>query len=211
MTIGQRIEIEFDQFLAGLGYSRVCIDVGLSPSFKNADYVNKDRRIVIELKSIDKEYFPHGGFIRAINAMIIQPISLNSDGTGQYELTSNDSFEEALRLKLKEANRQIRETKDYYEYTDKDMGFVILAQLGLESLSPLVTFNVCTKLLEQEFCSIDGVLVCTPRGALINPTSQTPNAEAVSGGKLNKADANEIIREIGDRWLSFYSMGGHRV
>ncbi|NLW19532.1 MAG: cell division protein ZapA [Candidatus Cloacimonetes bacterium] len=218
MTIGQCVEAEFDLFLAGLGYSRVCDDVGPSPSFKNADYVNKERRIIIELKSIDKEHFPHGGIIPAINAIIIQPIDINSNGTGQYEFTIDEGFEKSLRSKLKEANRQIRETKEYYGYTDEDMGFVILAQLGFESLDPLITFKVATELIERElkskdqkFKSIDGVLVCSPRGALINPTSQTSNHAAVSGGKLMKADSNDVIREIGERWLTFYSLGGHRV
>lgn len=219
MTDLVQVEKQFDRFAQQIGFSRVSDDVGSSPRFSNADYVDKKRRIVIELKILDTEYFPRGGIIDSMQAIIVQPININEDGTGQYEFSlpglnregKHDNFEEPLRRILKKANKQIRETKEYYIHSSEDLGFLIIAQLGLQSLSPEVTVNLIQKLLTSEFSSIDGVLVCTPNGSLVDPTTMRRNPEGVSIGRLDKHNARETINVIGELWADYYSLGGHTV
>jgi len=217
MTDLEQVEKQFDRFAQQISFSRVSDDVGSSPRFSNADYVDKRRRIVIELKILDTEYFPRGGIIESMNSIIVQPTNINEDGTGQYEFLlpklnregKHDSFEEPLRRVLKKANKQIRETKEYYKYSSENLGFLIIAQLGLQSLSPEVTVNLAHRLLIKEFSSIDGVLVCTPNGSLVDPTTIRSNPEAVNIGRSDKLNAYEIINRIGEQWLDFYLKGGH--
>lgn len=217
MTDLVKTEKQFDRFIQQVGFTRVSNDVGSSPVFNNADYVDKSRRIVIELKMLDTEYFPRGGIIDSLQAIIIQPINVNEDGTGQYEFTlpelnregKHDNFEEPLRRVLKKANKQIRETKEYYKFNSDDLGFLIIALLGLHSLSPEVIAKLAHKLLLTEFSSIDGVLVCTPNGSLVDPTTMRKNPEGVSIGRLVKSNANETINSIGEKWAEYYSLGGH--
>lgn len=212
-----KTEKQFDCFMRQIGFSRVSNDVGYSPVFNNADYVDKNRRIVVELKILDTEFFPRGGIIDSSQAIIIQPVNVNQDGTGQYMFTlpelnregKHDNFEEPLRRVLKKANKQIRETKEYYKYSSENLGFLIIAQLGLQSLSPEVTINLAQRLLIKEFSSIDGVLVCTPNGSLVDPTTMRTNPEAVNIGRSDKLNAYEIINGIGGQWLDFYLKGGH--
>ncbi|MDG1331137.1 MAG: hypothetical protein P8P74_02325 [Crocinitomicaceae bacterium] len=163
MKTAAETEKEFDNFMAQLAFTRVSHDVGASPNFKNADYVNKYKNIIIELKVLEKEFFPSGGVIDSLNSFIIQPVDIDDRGIGQYKFTlpnknregKHDNFEEPLRRIIKKANTQIRETKNHYFGSEPALGFVILAQTGLQSLSANVTAQVVRKILNQEFSSID--------------------------------------------------------
>lgn len=55
-----KIESDFDVFMKNIGYTRVSEDVGTSPTFQNADYVCKSKKIVVELKVINKDHFVDG-------------------------------------------------------------------------------------------------------------------------------------------------------
>ena len=48
------IESQFDFFMKSIGYNRVSEDVGFSPNFDNADYVNKVNKTIVELKILNK-------------------------------------------------------------------------------------------------------------------------------------------------------------
>ena len=57
------IESQFDFFMKSIGYNRVSEDVGFSPNFDNADYVNKVNKTIVELKILNKDFFENGGDI----------------------------------------------------------------------------------------------------------------------------------------------------
>jgi hypothetical protein len=163
-------ENEFDIFFNQIGFSRVSDDVGKNPEFSNADYINKNENIIVELKVLDKEQFKDGGIIDSLKSIILQPQNIDASGCGQYTFTlpklnregKNDAFEEPLRRSLKSANKQLKETKKFYYPNSESSGFVILAQTGLSSLNPEITAVLVQKILLNEFSSIDGVLICTP-------------------------------------------------
>lgn len=80
----EQTECEFDKFFDLLGFKRVINDVGESPAFENADYVHIGKHIVVELKVLFKEHFVNGGVIDSLNAIVVQPISIDNEGVGQY-------------------------------------------------------------------------------------------------------------------------------
>lgn len=219
MIKSKQTEKEFDNFFETTGYKRVSEDVGESPSFKNADYVNKSRRIIVELKVLEKEKFSEGGVINSMNALIFQPKNIDEQGYGQYSFTipdlnrknKHDVFEEPLRLKLKEANRQIRETKAYYSHDDSFTGYVVLAQTGLISLSPEITAKVVLNIWNEEFRSIDGFIICTPHSIKINPLTCQPNTACVSVTNNNIQKLRSQCMEIADSWCDFFDNGGHSI
>jgi len=104
----ENTEKEFDNFMALHGYSRVSHDVGESPNFLNADYVHKKRKIIVELKVLQKEHFPEGGIIHSLGATILKPESIDERGFGIYTCTLpalnrdgiHDNFEEPLSWTL---------------------------------------------------------------------------------------------------------------
>ena len=161
------VEREFDAFFDSLGFRRVSEIVGDSPDFPNADYINETDKIVVELKVLDKDYFVDGGFIDRFRGFVPAPVNVNADGTGQYKVTlppknregKYDTFEEPLRRVLKKANKQIKETKKHL-LSENDRGFVVLVMNGFVSLDPPTVAEMISALLNDEFRSISGYILC---------------------------------------------------
>ncbi len=214
----RKTELEFDRFVETLGYQRVSDDVGFSPIFENADYVNKENRITIELKIINKEYFENGGIIDSFKSVIIKPVSIDERGSGQYTFqlpefnreNKHDNFEEPLRRILKKANKQLKETRSYYWGDNESFGFLILAQVGLAMISPEITGQLVRKILNKEFHSIDGAITCTPYFSLIDPATMRRNPECVSVTKEINLKAKKLCIDIANKWIKFYENGGHK-
>jgi hypothetical protein len=214
----RKTEQEFDNYLSQVGYNRVSVDVGPAPSFQNADYINKTERSIIELKIIDKEHFPEGGLIDSLGALVIKPENINEDGTGMYSFSLPpvnreshlDNFEEPLRRILKKANRQIRETKQYYfQSPDEAFGCVFLALVGLTSLNPIMVGHLVKKILSAEFSSIDAIIICRPYELLRDPVSGQIHPEAVSFAVRPNEIVQKTCYELGENWSVFRRDGGH--
>lgn len=215
----EKTEREFDNFMSKIGFTRVSQDVGNSPVFENADYVNKEKRIIVELKILNKEFFENGGVIDSLQSIIIKPVSIDERGLGQYTFQlpdinregKHDNFEEPIRRIIKKANKQLKETKAYYFNNNESFNFILLAQVGLSSLSPEITSAVVRKILYHEFSSVDGVIICSPYGSLINPVTLKRNPECVSVTKEYDRIKKKMCMDIADLWISFYEQGGHRL
>lgn len=211
------VENEYDTFTSELGFTRVSEDVGSSPSFQNADYVNKTQEIIVELKILQKEFFENGGVINSLNAIVIKPLDINTKGPGQYKFTlpnlnregKHDDFEEPLRRILKKANRQLKETKKYYFDDKSSLGILLLSQVGFSQLEPDVTALVVQKIINQEFSSIDGVIICTPYSRSKN--SITLRTDPICVSVTNEIDPwkKKKCLEIADKWVEFFEKGGH--
>jgi hypothetical protein len=211
------VENEFDRFMAELSYTRVSEDIGDSPSFQNADYVNKTDKSVVELKVLQKEFFDNGGLVDSLNAIIINPVNIDDRGIGQYVFTipninregKYDNFEEPLRRVIKKANSQLRETREYYFENEISWGFLMLAQVGFNQLSPDITAALVQKIVNREFRSIDGVIICTPYHRTRNPTTLKINPECVSVTNELDIIKKKKCMDIADKWVKFLEKGGH--
>lgn len=213
MKTPEEIEKDFDLFMQSIGYTRVSEDVGKSPDFKNADYVNKHEKSIVELKVLDKEFFDEGGTIPSLNSVIIQPKDINEDGTGQYTFKISDKdYKETLEAVLKNANRQLRETTQYYWENDDEVdGFVIVVQAGLSSLDPMIIAMMTKNAMDHKFSSINGAVVCTPYFSTINPVTGNRNEVCIS---VTDEKSNIISQrrkskcmELADSWLKYYEKG----
>jgi hypothetical protein len=176
MKTPEQIEADFTRFFKSIGYSRVSDLVGPSPSFKNADYLNSQDRIVVELKIIDKDYFSEGGIIDRFCGLIPKPVNIDERGLGLYTVAwpslnregRCDTFEEPMRRILKDANRQLRDTRNHI-FQGQGWGFVFIALNGFTSLHPDLVVRMLNELLEREFSSITGYALCTPIWGFVAP------------------------------------------
>jgi len=197
------IESQFDFFMKSIGYNRVSEDVGFSPNFDNADYVNKVNKTIVELKILNKDFFENGGVIDSLHSIITKPIAIDENGFGQYSFQipeinregKHDNFEEPLRRIIKKANKQLRSTKNYYWESEKSYGFILLAQVGLSSLDAFITSQLVRKILNHEFSSIDGVIICKPF---------VTNWECTSITNEYDISKKESCIYIADKWVEFY-------
>jgi len=213
----QYVEKEFDRFVFGLGYTRVSEDVGNSPNFQNADYINKKDKIVIELKVLQKEFFENGGIIDSLKSIVINPFNIDEQGSGQYEFTlpeinregKYDNFEEPLRRVIKKANSQLKETKNFYFGTEPSLGYVILSQVGFNKLGTDITALLVRKIINKEFKSIDGVIICSPYQRSFNPIKLQLNSVCISITNELDIVKKKKCMEIADKWVEFWENGGH--
>jgi hypothetical protein len=160
------LEKRFDQFFEGLEFKRVTSTVGLSPDFRNADYMHEGMKVIVELKILEKDYFKNGGVIDRFHQLVVIPERVDKNGLGVYRTImpppGKSTFEEPLGQLLKGANRQLKETKQHI-FKGQGYGFVLLALNKFRSLSPAKTFDlVCSTLEQKAFSSIDGFMLCTP-------------------------------------------------
>lgn len=208
-------EKEFDLFFESIGYCRVSDDIGSSPSFQNADYVHKEKKIVVELKVLFKEQFENGGVIESINASVFKPLSIDENGLGQYAFSlpeqsrkgKHDCISEPIRRTLKKANKQIRETRQFYFGDTHSTGYVVLAQTGLESLSPEITAEIVRRQMDKEFSCINGAVICTPHYQTRNPFTLGINPECISITNDLIPELRKQCMELADLWVEHLERG----
>lgn len=210
----QQIEDEFDTFFESIGYDRVTKIIGPSPDYKNADYIRSQSNTIIELKILEQDYFKHGGIIHRLQAQIAIPKAVNEDGEGFYDLVlpsenrhgKIDSFEEPLRLVLKKANRQLRETIDRL-LNGRGYGFVMLALDMPTAINPFMIRNLVAGILSEGLRSISAAIICTPK---IGPTISGSQRFCLHTheGSSPKTVLEEVKR-IASAWGDFFDNGGH--
>jgi hypothetical protein len=217
MKTAEQIERDFDRFFGTSGFTRVSSIVGESPEFPNADYIDLDKRSIVELKVLDKDFFSEGGIIQRFCAIVPSPVSVAPNGTVIYTVRwpdqknregLTDTFEEPLRRILKKANRQLKETNERLFSGDAN-GFVMLALNRFRSLHPNVVRRMIDELLSDEFSSIKGYCLCTvgwgvaesgiDQGILCCPSVEGSVAD----------DIREYWVGIGRSWCHFALAGGH--
>ncbi len=208
MKSNLEIEREFDAFFASIQFKRVCEIIGDAPNFNNADYIDLSRKTLVELKILDKDYFYEGGIIDRFCSFVPIPKGINEKGLGLYHLKfpkinregKIDTFEEPLRRILKKANRQLKETNNNL-LAGKGTNLIMFAINRFQSLSPIVIINMICELLEEEFSSVSGFILCTPT---INPPS------CISASKSSASlESSQCRWEIAEAWGKFFDNGGH--
>jgi len=214
-TEAEIIEAEFDILFDNLSYQRVDKLISKTPDFPNADYINKRKTIIVELKVLDKDFFKDGGVIESLQTIVTVPKKINKDGTGQYTFKLpkknrngiHDILEEPLRRILKKANKQIKETNSRL-LESKGKGFLVLAINMETSIDPTFIQQLTFNMLKKEFTSIDGVVFCTPktginRGDGIQPICLHCNDSHLTGEEFLE------FKKIISGWCDFVDNGGH--
>lgn len=212
----EQIEREFDVLFEAIKYLRVDKLVGGNPDFSNADYIDLTKKVVVELKVINKDFFKEGGVVDAINGIIPVPKDVNSDGTGWYELKMPqenrngrvDTMEEPLRRIIKKANVQLKETNSRL-LDNKGVGFLILAINMETSIDPAIIRAMTIKILKKEFKSVNGVIFCTPKGGILHKNGMIqPVVLHCNEHNLSKDHLEEFSKLV-HHWADFVDNGGH--
>jgi hypothetical protein len=161
----------FDQCVTNCGGARVTDIIGQSPSFKNADYFFEADEVVAELKSLQKDFLSdpqtqkkmHLLFNKWVNAGKVSP------GFGQLVIRTDELpadaasellglFQTPLRRVLRDAERQIQETKVALKLP-KALGLLCLANDGNFALDPEMTVFLLNRCLTSEFPTIEHVIL----------------------------------------------------
>jgi hypothetical protein len=218
MKTPTELENEFNVLFEGLGYSRVSEIVGHSPTFANADYVNADKGIVVELKIIDKDFFENGGIIESLNTFVTVPKNIDEEGFRQYTFSlpnknregKVDTMEEPLRRVLKKANKQLRETKTEL-LKGEGIGFIVIALNMKTLIDPEKIRELVANLVSREFSSIAGFIICTPTwGKLDRETGRLQSMCLPTTEYGCSEDIRLSCNEIGQEWCKFINNGGHK-
>ena len=210
----EKIEKEFDTLMESINYERVDDYINKSPDFSNADYINVNKKIVAELKVIDKDFFKKEGV--DLQAIVPIPIDVKPNGQGFYEfkvLKPNenirlDTLEEPLRRIIKKANKQLRETNEKL-LNSEGVGFLILAINMNTVIDPRIIQQLVLKFLKKEFKSIMGVIFCTPKvGPVLENGFFQPFVLHCQDARLSKKDEKELMFLV-NSWGNFIDNDGH--
>jgi len=214
MKSPEKLEQEFEFFFTSIGFERVSHYLGKSPSFKNADFIKVQDQIIVELKILDKDFFREGGIIDRFHSFLPIPKNVDENGFGLYEFKfppvnrkgRHDTFEEPLRKNLKNANKQIKETKNAF-FSGKGYGFVVFVLNQFQSLDPQIIVEMLCELMNEEFSSTNGFILCSPSW---KPATFERNPICVSVSRTSSSEeARKHIYDIGKAWGVFVDAGGH--
>lgn len=196
-------------------YERVDKLIEKSPDFSNADYINIEKNVIVELKVIDKDFFNEGtGYNN--ESLVFTSENIIPKGDGVYSLKdpkfdiekNNYAISEPLRRTIKKANKQLKETKNRF-LNENAVGFLILAVNMKTFADPRLVQALTMKFLTKEFKSIDGVVICTPKTGIIHSNGHIqPICLHCQNSTLTEEYHNELMSLV-DCWCYFVNNAGH--
>jgi len=165
------IEPLWNNFVESYGGERIDKLISSSPKFANADYIFSDNNVIIELKEVTKDFMTGLSFkrkyIKLIDRIIDEnpswkPIMLGGDGTmpSWYPMEFIKICRNPLNGILKKANKQLRETKEYFDI-QSNSGIVVIVNDGFTSLEHEYIQAVIANLLQYSYSSIDCLIYTT--------------------------------------------------
>lgn len=182
-----------------------------SPSFNNADYFFQKDEIIIELKEITVDFMNSASFMRKFEKLIDKVMDENPDWNPLLLSNIPDKFAlEFIRICrkpldgiLKKANKQLRETKQYFNFHN-NKGILIIVNDGFTSLQHKYIMHVITNLLIYSYSSIDCIIYTTLNRYVETEYSDTPVLLWIPAYS-DKANDNLplFINELGRDWFNF--------
>lgn len=213
------VEATFNEFVVDFGgelISKLFDRKGKRPN--NADYFLRNRKVVAELKCLEKNYFNDRKIGEKINAMInrwakeeiLRPEHIKGGRFNTNNLPRQcvsevlKVFSAPTKEAIEKANRQIKETKKYFGLPDAK-GLLILANEGNYSIDPQLMMQILSNLLRSRYTSIDSFIFFTPNMRAYAPQIDSQFHVWMSGSTRQSANAveSEFLREIQKGWVSF--------
>ncbi len=161
------VEKAWDEFVDFQGGERVDKYIGKSPSFDNADYVFKKEKVVIELKEIQTEFVRKPAFLKKLSELTKKLLEKDPDFFPFRKPIPNWFLLEYIRIfrpplsrTIKKANKQIRETKQYFDITTPT-GIAVFVNDGFVSLDPQKISSLVSSILVNSYSSIDCFIYIT--------------------------------------------------
>jgi len=185
----------------------------------NADYFFRSRTIVAELKCLEKDYMRKEQIGKKVEALIQEwarhgrlrsehftgnRIAINALGDDCAMAVFRLYFQ-PIQAAVKQANRQIRQTKEYFALPDAK-GLLILANDGNYSLTPEMSMSILARLLPNHYSSIDSFIYFTPNMRLASNRYER-QANLWISGPSNRPSANAVesdyLSEIEQGWTRY--------
>jgi hypothetical protein len=165
------VEEAWTEFVTTVGGKRIADLLSKSPDFDNADYLFEEVSTVLELKEIETEFLQtkaaNSGLEKLLKRLVKEepewrPPLLGGDG--KYPAWFRTEFVRLARPAivriLKKANRQIRETKEYFKF-NQPHGTLIFVNDGFTSIAPDLVHALACDALIHSYSSIDCFLYVT--------------------------------------------------
>jgi hypothetical protein len=208
------VEEIFQQFVRQTGGEVVADLVSKSPSFKNADFLYRSDGIVLELKEVETEFTKAESFENGFRKLIERLFEENPDwkpiwfgGSGVYPPWFTTEY---IRLSrppisriLKKANKQIRETKDYFGI-EKPSGILLFVNDGFTGIDPYLVQAMASDLLIDDYSSIDCFLYLTVNRYVAIRDSDVPRLVWWPTYSDRAHDSLvDFVDELGRKWFQF--------
>jgi len=208
------VEETWRQFIRHVG-GTVVEDVLPNPrTFENSDFYFPELRIVAELKEIETEFSQSQSFASGFGQLMERVV--REDPAWKPSLFGGDGkfppwfqrefirlFRPPISRILKKANRQIRETKNFYGVHDSK-GVLFLVNDGFQSLGPEPIQALACNLLVNSYSSIDCFVYLTANSYVSIPSDSTPRLLWVPiYSDRAPHDLSLQINDIGRKWFDF--------
>lgn len=210
------IESSFDEFVREFKGEHVSELLPSNP-LENADYLFRNDYVVAELKCLEKDILRNDNFSSKLNALYDTWVRkrLVRQRSGVFELNTGTLPLECQRevhglLKapiertIKKANRQIRQTKKYFEVPDAT-GLLLLANEGMYSVESAHIVDFACRILANQYSSIDGLAYFTVNIPAMKPGfDRYVNVWVSKHRKYNESFIKWLDR-MAEAWNGFYA------
>ncbi len=208
------VEPVWNEFVRINGGQRVSDLLSGSPSFENADYLFGAAGVVAELKEVQTEFGNTSGFRRGFDELMRRLVSEDPNwrpflfgGNGEYPKWFYPEYVRLFRPHvsrvLKKANRQLRETKEYFGFA-KPTGVLLLVNDGFTELGPDLVRALACNLLTASYSSIDCLVYLTVNRYVELQGSDVPRVVWAPTYSDRCDDAlSQFIDDLGRRWFKF--------
>ncbi|QFP77120.1 hypothetical protein [Deinococcus sp. AJ005] len=165
----ENVEEFFDEFVRLNGGVRASDEVGKAPNFRNADYILHDRKIIMELKELQKNFIEDEDFVTAAKKIKIDRHMKDWEGKSiesqeEFDNVILTEIKSTMRKKLaqilKKANTQIKDLKKQGITQDYN-GVVIIVNERFDRYPHEYIFSVLCSVLSQQYSSIRVLVYCT--------------------------------------------------
>ncbi len=208
------VEETWDEFVHCCGGKRIADLLSRNPNFENADYFFESEKIVAELKEVETEFDNSKAFLSGYEMLIKRLIS--EDPSWRPEILGGKSnyprwfypefvriFRPPISRILKKANRQLRETKRYFQITEHK-GILIFVNDGFTAIGPDIVLWLVCDILRHSYSAIDCFLYVTVNRYIEIKDSDTPSLVWIPIYSPQGEDLLHIfINDLGSKWFKF--------
>jgi len=215
-----KFEALFDDFVIWMGGEVVsdCFPQGQSLP-ENADYFFFDRKVIAELKCLDKDFFSDYGVGAVVTKLINEAIQ-RGEIQGEHWSGNLLSLPQPVQRKVlkifvgpiktavEKANSQIKSTRSTFGLTGAK-GLLILVNENNQSMQPELALQVLASLLRERYRSIDSFVYLVDSMSVYAPSVGFPARLWADGYVRSRDDGvgSDAMRELRDAWLKFRAEG----
>lgn len=215
-----RFDSTFSEFIRkNYTGAEVISDLIDKPKFKNADYFLHERRVVAELKCLEEERY------LAVHSILQElynknEIPLFKKGMTIGEVLNNHPKEDVIRSKIfrkitaslersfKKANKQIRETKNFFNL-DESKGLIVFVNIDNTILEPKIADKLISRLMQRKeendyrYEQIDYVIYISQIHYFEDGEDKPMPFFIFTRNNAFDADEKEIFDDFRHAWIQF--------